>query len=173
MPCRTTLRIILLPKLPLTVLQVINPQLLLIIQTGIIITAISQTGINYDLGGLDDLNQDNQDARAAIKSAYKTWVQDTGADGVRVDAARSIPKDFLAEFEKSLGVPTFGEVFVGDVDYVSDFQKYEWGVLDFPLFFQAREVFAHDADFTTVKKIFDQDNKYKDPNRLVTFIDNH
>lgn len=129
--------------------------------------------LNYDLGGLDDLNQDNPDARTAIKNAYKTWVQDTGADGVRVDAARSIPKDFLAEFEKAVGVPTFGEIFVGDVDYVSDFQKYEWGVLDFPLFFQAREVFAHDADFSTVKNIFDQDSKYKDPNKLVTFIDNH
>jgi glycosidase len=129
--------------------------------------------LNNDLGGLDDLNQDNADAREAIKNAYKTWVQDTGADGVRVDAARSIPKDFLAEFEEYLGVPTFGEIFVGDVDYVSDFQNYEWGVLDFPLFFQAREVFAHDADFSTVKEIFDQDSKYKDPNRLITFIDNH
>lgn len=31
--------------------------------------------LNYDLGGLDDLNQDNPDARTAIKNAYKTWVQ--------------------------------------------------------------------------------------------------
>ena len=51
------------------------------------------------------------------------------------------------EFENYLGVPSFGEIFVGDVDYVSDFSNYEWGVLDFPLFFQAREVFAHDASF--------------------------
>ncbi len=47
------------------------------------------------------------------------------------------------------------------------------GVLDFPLFFQVREVFAHDASFTTVKSIFDQDSKYNDVNHLVTFIDNH
>ena len=85
----------------------------------------------------------------------------------------SIPKDFLQEFEQYLGVPSFGEIFVGDVDYVSDFANYEWGVLDFPLFFQAREVFAHDASFTTVKSILDQDYKYKDVNHLVTFIDNH
>lgn len=129
--------------------------------------------LNYDLGGLDDLNQDNPDARAAIKDAYKNWIDMTGADGVRVDAARSIPKDFLQEFEQYLGVPSFGEIFVGDVDYVSDFANYEWGVLDFPLFFQAREVFAHDASFTTVKSILDQDYKYKDVNHLVTFIDNH
>lgn len=129
--------------------------------------------LNYDLGGLDDLNQDNPDARQAIKDAYKNWITLTGADGVRVDAARSLPKDFLKEFETYLGVPTFGEIFVGDVDYVSEFADYEWGVLDFPLFFQAREVFAHDASFTTVKAIFDQDNKYPNVNHLVTFIDNH
>lgn len=129
--------------------------------------------LNYDLGGLDDLNQDNVDARQALKDAYKNWITLTGADGIRVDAARSMPKNFLQEFESYVGVPSFGEIFVGDVDYVSAFSNYEWGVLDFPLFFQAREVFAHDASFTTVKAIFDQDYKYANVNHLITFIDNH
>ncbi len=128
---------------------------------------------NYDLGGLDDLNQDHPEARQAIKDAYKSWVVDTKADGVRIDAARSLPKKFIQEFENYLGVPSFGEIFVGDVDYVSDFSNYEWGVLDFPLFFQAREVFAHDASFTNIKSVLDQDYKYKNVNHLINFIDNH
>lgn len=128
---------------------------------------------NADLGGLDDIDHSNTDARAAIKNVYKMWVDDTGVDGVRVDAARSIDKDFLAEFQSYLGVPSFGEIFVGDVDYVSEYQDYEWGVLDFPLFFQAREVFANDASFYNVKSILDQDYKYNNVNHLVTFIDNH
>ncbi|WP_313131908.1 alpha-amylase family glycosyl hydrolase [Anaerocolumna sp.] len=128
---------------------------------------------NCDLGGLDDIDHSNPDARAAIKDVYKMWVDDTGVDGVRVDAARSVDKNFLREFEEYLGVPSFGEIFVGDVDYVSDYQNYEWGVLDFPLFFQAREVFANDASFYNVKAILDQDYKYNNVNRLVTFIDNH
>ena len=129
--------------------------------------------LNYDLGGLDDLDQSNPDARKAIEDAYYQWVHDTGADGVRIDAARSLPKDFIREFEAKLGVPSFGEVFVGDVDYVSSFSNSEWGLLDFPLFFQSREVFAHDASFKNVKGIFDQDYKYKDINHLVNFVDNH
>lgn len=128
---------------------------------------------NCDLGGLDDIDHSNPAARAAIKDVYKMWVDDTGVDGVRVDAARSVDKNFLREFEEYLGVPSFGEIFVGDVDYVSDYQNYEWGVLDFPLFFQAREVFANDASFYNVKTILDQDYKYNNVNRLVTFIDNH
>jgi len=128
---------------------------------------------NCDLGGLDDINHSNADARAAIKDVYKMWVDDTGVDAVRVDAARSIDKNFLAEFQNYLGVPSFGEIFVGDVDYVSDYQDYEWGVLDFPLFFQARDVFANDASFYNVKSILDQDYKYSNANHLVTFIDNH
>ncbi|WP_094545901.1 alpha-amylase family glycosyl hydrolase [Petroclostridium xylanilyticum] len=128
---------------------------------------------NCDLGGLDDIAQENTAARNEIKKVYKMWVDDFDIDAVRVDAARSIPKDFLQEFESYLGVPSFGEIFYGDVDYVSDYQNYEWGVLDFPLFFKAREVFAHDASFYDVKNILDQDYKYKDPNKLVTFLDNH
>ena len=128
---------------------------------------------NYDLGGLDDIDQSNPEARKAIEEAYFHWVNDTGADGVRVDAARSLPKDFIKEFEDKLGVPSFGEVFVGDVDYVSSFSNSEWGVLDFPLFFQAREAFAHDASFKNVKKILDQDFKYRNVNHLVNFMDNH
>ena len=51
--------------------------------------------LNYDLGGLDDINQDNPEARQAIMDAYKNWITLTGADGVRIDAARSLPKDFI------------------------------------------------------------------------------
>ncbi|HHU72769.1 MAG TPA: alpha-amylase, partial [Clostridiales bacterium] len=129
--------------------------------------------LNCDLGGLDDLNENNLDARQEIKNVYKMWVDLTGANAVRVDAARSLSMDFLKEFESYLGVPSFGEIFHGDVNYVSDFQNYEWGVLDFPLFFQAREVFANDASFYNVKNILDQDYKYSNPNHLLNFLDNH
>ncbi|MCT4542861.1 MAG: alpha-amylase family glycosyl hydrolase [Vallitalea sp.] len=129
--------------------------------------------VNKDMGGLDDINQSNIDAKNAIKSAYKMWIDDIGFDGVRVDAASSVPKPFLTEFQSHLGVPTFGEIFNGSVDFVSDFQNYQWGALDFPVFFAAREIFAHDAGFQNLKDILDQDYKYQDPKKLVTFLDNH
>jgi glycosidase len=126
-----------------------------------------------DIGGLDDLAQEQITVTNELTSVYTYWFDLVNADAARVDAARSMSKTFLSTFEDSLGVPTFGEVFHGNVDYVSDYQDYEWGVLDFPLFFEAREVFAYDESFTKIGNIFDQDYKYDNPNRLFTFIDNH
>lgn len=128
---------------------------------------------NCDIGGLDDLAQENPDVDAALKNAYRNWFTTTGADAARVDAARSIPKPWLHSFEQAIGVQTFGEIFHGDTAYVSDYQNYEWSVLDFPLFFNARDTFAYDHSFTQIKNILDNDWRYPHPERLITFIDNH
>ncbi|MDC4233265.1 alpha-amylase family glycosyl hydrolase [Actinomyces sp. B33] len=127
---------------------------------------------NCDLGGLDDLDQSNPAVSDYLITTYRDWV-DMGFDGVRVDAARSVPKPWLKKFEEGLGVPSFGEIFVGDVDYVADYQNYQWGELDFPYFFTVREVFSADTDMRALKTLFDQDSAYVNANRLETFIDNH
>lgn len=126
-----------------------------------------------DLGGLDDLDQSNSTVDTYLKNTYKDWVQGVGFDGVRVDAARSIPQSWLSSFEQSIGVPTFGEVFDGNIDYVSSYQNYEWGVLDFPDFFTARDALAGDGDLNNLSNLFSQDYKYSNANRLETFLDNH
>ena len=133
----------------------------------------SQTQIEAcDLGGLDDLDQSNPAVSDYLISTYKDWI-DMGFDGIRVDAARSIPKPWLNYFETEMGVPTFGEVFVGDIDYVAEYQNYQWGVLDFPYFFTVRDAFSADTSMDAVSNLFAQDWKYSNPNRLETFIDNH
>lgn len=125
-----------------------------------------------DLGGLDDLDQSETDVHNFLIDTYQDWVA-MGFSGIRVDAARSIPKTWLGTFEDEMGVPTFGEIFHGDIDYVSEYQDYEWGVLDFPFFFTVRDVFATDGDMRALGDLFDQDYKYNNANRLQTFIDNH
>lgn len=127
---------------------------------------------NCDLGGLDDLDQSNPVVSRFLIDTYKDWVS-MGFDGIRVDAARSIPKPWLHHFEQEMEVPTFGEVFVGDIDYVAEYQGPQWGVLDFPYFFTVRDVFAADGDMRALSTLFAQDYKYQNANRLETFIDNH
>ena len=50
------------------------------------------------LGGLDDLDQSNTLVDSYLKTTYKDWIQNVGFDGVRVDAARSIPQTWLQSF---------------------------------------------------------------------------
>lgn len=128
---------------------------------------------NGDLAGLDDLAQEVAAVEAELKKVYQQWFTQTGSDAARVDAARSMPKWFLQSIEQAIGLPTFGEIFHGDPAYVADYQNYEWGVLDFPLFFAMRDVIAYDKSWTAVGNIFDQDWRYVNPLRLHTFIDNH
>lgn len=127
---------------------------------------------NCDLGGLDDVDQSNAFVSSHLINSYKSWI-DMGFSGVRVDAAAHMPKTWLATFEDQLGVPTFGEIFNGSTDKVSSFTYYQSGALDFPYFFTARSAFASDGDMKTLGTLFDDDYKYNDIDRMVTFIDNH
>lgn len=126
-----------------------------------------------DLGGLDDLDQSNPTVSNYLLTTYSNWVTNVGFDGIRVDAARSIAKPWLAQLQTSTGVPNFGEVFVGDVSYVAPYQNYQWGELDFPYFFTVRDAFAGDGDLNNVGALFAQDGSYANANRLETFVDNH
>lgn len=126
-----------------------------------------------DLAGLDDLAQEVPEVESELHNVYQYWFAQTGADAARVDAARNMPKWFLQSIEQAIGLPTFGEIFHGDPAYVADYQNYEWGVLDFPLFFAMRDVLAYDQSWTKIGGIFDQDWRYPNPLRLHTFIDNH
>lgn len=127
---------------------------------------------NTDIGGLDDLAHEQREVKEALFQAYSKLVE-MGFDGIRIDAATSIPKWFLREFEENAGVPTFGETYHKEVSYVCDYQKYIWGVLDFPLFFAIVDVFASDQDFNALQQVLALDYMYEDPRRLVTFLDNH
>lgn len=143
-------------------------------------TDIGQHNIEIrSLGGLSDIDQENAIAKDTLFTQYSDWVRSTSPAGLRVDAARCMNKKFLYEFERSMGVPTFGEIFEFDVPYVASFQENGhdesgmWGCLDFPLFLAIRQVFALDETFDFIDKVLSNDNAYANANRLVTFIDNH
>lgn len=136
---------------------------------------------SHDLGGLDDINFDNPEAKDAVFQSIKMWIDYTGADGARVDAAKCMSPSLLHELEEYIGVPTFGENFDMDVSFVKNWvgDQGENGMLDFPLFQAVVNDFAHGRNFDnkddiSLKSVFDQDGQYgshvKD---MVTFIDNH
>nr|WP_246628301.1 carbohydrate binding domain-containing protein [Paenibacillus oenotherae] len=132
---------------------------------------------DHDLGGLDDIDFDVPAAKQAIFDSIKGWFDYTGADGARVDAAKLMKPTDIGALQNYLGVNTFGENFDGNAEFVSRWvgANKEWGMLDFPLFFNIVRSFAQGQSFeTNVKDAFAQDYRYNgNENHLVTFIDNH
>lgn len=136
---------------------------------------------NHDLGGLDDIDFDNLDAKTAMFDSIKNWFIYTGADAARVDAAKCMKPSDIHELQEYLGVATFGENFDMHVDFVKDWvgDNAETGMLDFPLFQAIVNDFAYGKNFNntseiSIQSIFDQDILYgSHVNDMVTFIDNH
>ena len=136
---------------------------------------------NHDLGGLDDIDFDNQAAKMAIFNSIKSWFDYTGADAARVDAAKCMKPQDIHQLQEYIGVTTFGENFDMCTDYVAKWvgDNGEDGMLDFPLFQAVVNDFAYGKNFDNIdeislKKVFDQDVLYGDNvNNMVTFIDNH
>lgn len=136
---------------------------------------------NHDLGGLDDIDFDNLDAKTAMFDSIKNWFTYTGADAARVDAAKCMKPSDIHELQEYLGVATFGENFDMHVDFVKDWvgDNAETGMLDFPLFQAIVNDFAYGKNFNntseiSIQSILDQDVLYgSHVNDMVTFIDNH
>lgn len=75
---------------------------------------------DHDLGGLDDIDFDNAEAKSAMFDSIKSWFTYTGADAARVDAAKCMNPSDINELQNYLGVATFGENFDMDVSFVKD-----------------------------------------------------
>ncbi len=135
----------------------------------------------YDLGGLDDIDFDNDQAKTAMFNSIKDWFDYTGADAARVDAAKCMKPEDINELEQYLNVTTFGENFDMDVAFVKEWvgDNGETGMLDFPLYQAIINDFAYGQNFNntseiSIQAILDQDYMYGDNvNEMVTFIDNH
>lgn len=134
-----------------------------------------------DLGGLPDLNQDNPEVYEFLLKNTAYWIKTLDLDGIRLDAVKHIPKTFWKRFipdlRKEVGKPdlfVLGEVFKGDPDYLSDYQKIGLDYLyDFAMHGTLTDVFGKDASAKKLGERLAQDKIYPDAHKLVTIMDNH
>jgi alpha-amylase len=132
---------------------------------------------NCRLANLPDLDQDN----AFVRSTLINWVSTLKAkynfDGLRIDTIPEVKGDFWAEYSSAAGMYCVGEVFNGNIDYVSNYQKYVDGVLSYPLYFTMRDVFASKQSMYNLEGLLGPsgtyEKKFKNTKLLGTFIDNH
>jgi alpha-amylase len=93
------------------------------------------------LAGLPDLNTENPAVLASALETWTYWVRRTGVDGLRIDAARHLPKDYIRQWTSAMkrsfpNLWIFGEIYssgyryqsgylAAGVDAVTDFQTYD------------------------------------------------
>ncbi|KAI0721448.1 glycoside hydrolase superfamily [Fomitopsis betulina] len=86
----------------------------------------------------------NTEADNVIDFFYN-WIGELRAnytvDGFRIDTLKHIRKTFWPDFQTNAGVYAVGEVFDGDVDYVSPYTEVIDGVLDYPTYYQLTYAF--------------------------------
>ena len=119
------------------------------------------------------------------------WISEAGIDGFRIDTYPYSDKDFMATLaQRILAIHPdffmFGECWVSSPAVQSSYlsksplstqNSHLESVKDFQLHFALRDAIGEDPTWRTgitrVHATLSQDGVYPDPNRLVTFVDNH
>ncbi len=140
---------------------------------------------------LPDMNQENPDAAQYLTQNAIWWIEQTGADGLRIDTFPYVGRPFWHGFHASLHglyphLTTVGEVFNRDPVITSAFAggvtrndlngSVDTGLttpFDFPSFFAIRDVLLHGKSMSRIAEILQSDSMYPHPERLVPFLGNH
>ena len=138
-------------------------------------TLYSENCEHCRLSGLPDLDQDNGYVKQQLNAWVGSLVKEFNFDGVRVDTVPEVKPAFWKSFNEAAGTFAIGEVFNGDVDYVSPFQGAALdGVLSYPMYFQLRNVYASQQSFTELQTLSDaMPNKFSDTSIIGSFVGNH
>jgi alpha-amylase len=145
-------------------------------------TPVSREFGNYDYLLFDDIDMDNEEAKADLRNWGEWIVRTLGADGFRFDAAKHIRAFFFNEWLDHLHA-TFpdrqffgvGEHFTGDPNTLRSFLTETGGrmsLFDFPLYFNMRNAARRDGNFD-MRSLLTNTLVSQDPVHAVTFVDNH
>lgn len=142
-----------------------------------------------DFAGLDDLFTERPEVVGGMVDIYRTWVQEAGIDGFRIDTAKHVNMEFWQEFAPQLtGYAAsignddffmFGEVFDPDPALTSRYSTEGrlQATLDFPFQEAARGFASRSQPTDRLRELFAKDDYYTDADSnaysLPTFLGNH
>ena len=140
---------------------------------------------------LPDMNQENPDVSQYLIQNTIWWVEQSGADGIRIDTFPYVDRPFWHAYHAELHsvfprLTSVGEVFNPDPVITSAFAAGVtrndlngnvdtglWTPFDFPTYFALRDVLLKGKPMTELAKIWGEDSLYPHPERLVPFLGNH
>lgn len=130
---------------------------------------------NCRLVNLPDLKQENEFVQNTLLNWIKDLIIKYNIDGIRIDTVPEVPKWFWKKFANSSGVFQIGEVFNGNISYVSGYQRDSLdSVLNYPLFFTMRDCFGNKGSFNQMETVLKNiQSSFTDVDALGVFLDNH
>ncbi len=137
---------------------------------------------------MPDLNQANTYLSNYLIQNTLWWIESTGIDGLREDTYPYCNQLYLAKWAKAIlnEYPKFnivGEVWTGDAVFLSSFQHDSYyprkfdsnlpAVTDFATYDVYTSFLRGNSNLNNIYEDFAKDFIYRNPENLVTFIDNH
>jgi glycosidase len=136
---------------------------------------------------LPDMNTDSPAVAQYLRQNAVWWIEETGADGLRIDTFPYVNREFWHGFNGELKelyprLTEVGEVFNGDPVIPSSFaggvtragvDTELYTPFDFPTYFALRDVFVKGAPMSKLADVLGEDALYPHPERLVSFLGNH
>ena len=136
---------------------------------------------------LPDMNTDSPAVAQYLRQNAVWWIEQTGADGLRIDTFPFVNRDFWNGFNGELKklfphLTEVGEVFNPHAEITSAFadgvtrngvDTYLYTPFDFPTYFAARKVFGEGQPMSELADVLAMDALYVHPERLVPFLGNH
>ncbi|KFY46203.1 hypothetical protein V494_00555 [Pseudogymnoascus sp. VKM F-4513 (FW-928)] len=126
-----------------------------------------------DTPSLPDVNSENGDVYTAMIESVADIVNTYGIDGIRLDTAKHVPKEYLTKFQEAVGVYVTGEVLDGNPDFVAGYEGPLSRVLNYPLWYPLIDSLMG-GDFSTLASMMSTEvSLFSDVNALTNFLDNH
>jgi glycosidase len=136
---------------------------------------------------LPDMNTDEPAVAQYLRQNAVWWIEETGADGLRIDTFPYVNREFWHDFNGELAqlyphLTEVGEIFNGDPVITSSFaggvtragvDTGLWTPFDFPTYFALRNVFTKGEPMSKLADVLAQDALYPHPERLIPFFGNH
>ncbi|KAF2020306.1 glycoside hydrolase family 13 protein [Aaosphaeria arxii CBS 175.79] len=124
---------------------------------------------------LPDLNTEHPFVLNEYRSWIKQLVSNYSIDGIRLDTAKHVGRDFWSSFQEAAGIFSTGEVLSGNPVYVCEYQNTMHSILNYPLYYPMM-LFLNSTKGTStplVKAIDILRSACKDVTLLTTFSENH
>ena len=129
---------------------------------------------NCRLFNLPDLNQDHPYVRQELIKWVTYLMSEYDIDGLRLDTVPEIKKDFWKDFAEASNTFMLGEAFNGNIEYVSSYQDYVPGMINYPLNFAMKDVFMGGQSMFKLRGCMRFEfEKFNDLTLLGVFTDNH